>query len=745
MANKIISFETFMLSTDKHRVFKRETVYTNDKNSAELNFNVKDIEVLTQYTPNILLYMRDGSFFQITDQALITVEGTTIKYTLQDNEGKHGGLARTQLVLITGESELASAKFEFNIESGLGGVASEVMIQDWSTLLKTARDYIDDFIDGEAARQTEFESNEAARQSLYDDLVETGVLQSNIDTKLAELEEEYAPAFASVTAQLAQTVEKSTFEQFEFSTNQQLAQKVGSGVKAELEDLSANVLGAIDGTGGSFDLLSVPQDYSVSPIKTDFVEKVILSDNLVNPETISVGYNINGNDGSLLSNASYDASDFIEVKPGTTYYTPYITRIAQYDSSKGFISYADATSVTTSVNTAFIRVVINVSSEMQFRLNEGSVKTWDAYADGVKVKKLQLDNESVSDVIFDGEQMKKMYKINEENANFVYHASANLFNKKDISQGVIFNLDGSTRTSASYSISSFVEVEPSAVYSYSRGVEVIQYDADKNYITGTKDAEAPYSIITEPNTAYVRFSIYNPHLDIFMFVKGETLPADYIPYDIYRFGDTIQISAEEKKFEGQTQIAMGDSITNNNSAYWSVLRPLLGITTVDNQGTSGSSIAVRGAYTHSFVERFSSMGEADLITVLGGTNDFSSAEITLGTMDDRIDTTFYGACHILFSGLVDKYPLKKIVAFTPIPRENMQSVNGAGETIFQYADALKEVCAYYAIPCMDILRNSQLRPFNETNKNMYMPDGLHPNVEGHKLLAEQMLPFMKGL
>ncbi len=44
----------------------------------------------------------------------------------------------------------------------------------------------------------------------------------------------------------------------------QLQQKVGLGVKAELEDLSANVLGAIDGTGGTFNLLSVPQDDSVT-------------------------------------------------------------------------------------------------------------------------------------------------------------------------------------------------------------------------------------------------------------------------------------------------------------------------------------------------------------------------------------------------------------------------------------------------------------------------------------------------
>lgn len=66
-------------------------------------------------------------------------------------------------------------------------------------------------------------------------------------------------------------LDTSIFEQFERSINQQLPQKVGLGKKAELEDLSAEVLSAIEGGEGTeFNLLSIPQDYSVTPIKTNF-------------------------------------------------------------------------------------------------------------------------------------------------------------------------------------------------------------------------------------------------------------------------------------------------------------------------------------------------------------------------------------------------------------------------------------------------------------------------------------------
>ena len=56
-------------------------------------------------------------------------------------------------------------------------------------------------------------------------------------------------------------------------TTTQLAQKVGGGNKAELEDLSSTVLSAIEGGEGTeFNLLSIPQDNSVTEKKTTFIE-----------------------------------------------------------------------------------------------------------------------------------------------------------------------------------------------------------------------------------------------------------------------------------------------------------------------------------------------------------------------------------------------------------------------------------------------------------------------------------------
>ena len=166
MANKQITFETFMLSTDRQLSFQREVAYTNDVNSVQLSFDIKDLSDLTAYTPNVLLYMRDGSFYQITTG--IAKTGTTVSYTLKGNEGKHNGLVRVQLILIDGTTELASAKHEFRIEAGLDTVvATEVMIQDWTTLTKEAGDFIAEMRTNETQRQTDFDNAQASRQSTF--------------------------------------------------------------------------------------------------------------------------------------------------------------------------------------------------------------------------------------------------------------------------------------------------------------------------------------------------------------------------------------------------------------------------------------------------------------------------------------------------------------------------------------------------------------------------------------------------
>ena len=72
------------------------------------------------------------------------------------------------------------------------------------------------------------------------------------------------------------------------SLGSQLADKVGGGVKAEPEDLSATTLGLVTGTGGPINLLSIPQDKSATWAKrteTGSFAKILLTGEVPNFNT----------------------------------------------------------------------------------------------------------------------------------------------------------------------------------------------------------------------------------------------------------------------------------------------------------------------------------------------------------------------------------------------------------------------------------------------------------------------------
>lgn len=113
---------------------------------------------------------------------------------------------------------------------------------------------------------------------------------------------------------------------------------------------------------------------------------------------------------------------------------------------------------------------------------------------------------------------------------------------------------------------------------------------------------------------------------------------------------------------------LGESITqgiNTTKIYTVKLQERLGITTIRNYGVSGTKLGNDTlSDTTSFVARYPAMNTyADLITVFGGTNDYGFAAVGLGTMADRVSTTFYGSLHTLYSGLKSMYPLATIASY----------------------------------------------------------------------------------
>lgn len=196
---------------------------------------------------------------------------------------------------------------------------------------------------------------------------------------------------------------------------------------------------------------------------------------------------------------------------------------------------------------------------------------------------------------------------------------------------------------------------------------------------------------------------------------------------------------------------LGDSITEGffatgNQGYVEILAQKYGMIS-RNYGIAGTRIARQRIPSENrrtdldFCGRFREMDpDADIIFVFGGTNDHGRGDAPLGTDSDRTPDTFLGACHYLFSGLQETFPQAKIVVATPLHRK----VESREDGIFleDYVNLLRRVVHFYQLPLLDLYAFSAIQ--GEILDTL-TPDGVHPNDEGHRILAEEIAAFLMSL
>ncbi len=221
------------------------------------------------------------------------------------------------------------------------------------------------------------------------------------------------------------------------------------------------------------------------------------------------------------------------------------------------------------------------------------------------------------------------------------------------------------------------------------------------------------------------------------------------------------------KLEGLKINFLGDSITaglripDHSVLYQNVLMREAGLREVKNYGISGTRYALQTGSPerpfnpiedeNSFCERYDQMDDdADIVVVFGGTNDFGHGDAPIGGPGDRTPATFYGACHTLFTGLIKKYLGKPIIIMTPLHRLNEHKNTGEAKTkaygtLKDYVDIIREVAEFYSLPVLDLYATSGLQPNIKEVQEKYVPDGLHPNAEGHAIIARKLKNFLESL
>ena len=208
------------------------------------------------------------------------------------------------------------------------------------------------------------------------------------------------------------------------------------------------------------------------------------------------------------------------------------------------------------------------------------------------------------------------------------------------------------------------------------------------------------------------------------------------------------------ELQGKKINFLGDSITEGvgatsaETAYVGLFAKMTGALP-RNYGISGTRFARQSVPSENprfdldFCSRVEEMDpDADVIVVFGGTNDFDHGDAPLGTMSDRTVWSFYGACHVLFSGLIEKYPEIPIVIMTPLqrvlePEEVLKLRN--------YVRAVREVAEFYSLPVLDLFATAGIQPLVQMQREKYFADTVHPNDAGHGRIAYKLMRFLENL
>lgn len=185
------------------------------------------------------------------------------------------------------------------------------------------------------------------------------------------------------------------------------------------------------------------------------------------------------------------------------------------------------------------------------------------------------------------------------------------------------------------------------------------------------------------------------------------------------------------KREAIRMVCLGDSITQAG-AYVSALQTALGKQwVVTNLGNSGATLLKKGDKPYSRLPQFAQAIQLkpDVVTIMLGTNDSKPA-----------NWSNKGEFEADYKSMIDdlKKANRKVVIYCCVPPPaggNKWSINGTiiKDEVGPLVRKVAKDTGCYVIDLQEPL----------TGKNV-IPDGVHPNVDGHKLMASSIYQALTG-
>lgn len=285
------------------------------------------------------------------------------------------------------------------------------------------------------------------------------------------------------------------------------------------------------------------------------------------------------------------------------------------------------------------------------------------------------------------------------------------------------------------------------------------YDSAFAVVAG--GSSSSISTFTVPSgVAYVRVTITATTLDSFQLEIGST-STGFQAYGYYLDAqDSVPIyvssSTSVSGWNNKNWATLGDSITQQ-ATWQSYVVAKFGLL-LTNYGVGGTKISGSIGDANAMCQdtRINAIATTnDLITVMGGTNDWAQS-VTMGTLASTDPLTFYGALNTMFSKLFTRFPAKRIMVFTT-PYGEMPAritdgnawpdaiTNTQGLKAADYAEAVRIAAKKWGVPCVDIFTDVG---WNNVNLTTFLTnDGnyIHPNTAGGKRIAEVVIGALSRL
>ena len=214
----------------------------------------------------------------------------------------------------------------------------------------------------------------------------------------------------------------------------------------------------------------------------------------------------------------------------------------------------------------------------------------------------------------------------------------------------------------------------------------------------------------------------------------------------YKFGEKDYVCrSEDTSLQNKRMLVIGDSVSHGGSMMMSLLKQSLGLSGLDNGGIGGAALsdAQKGGLTvkHSVVDRVKKdafdYASYDVIVVFGGSNDFNNA-VPLGEETSEDTSTVYGSLNYLAEALREKAPDATLVFLTMLARDvnAVPAYVAGGPSYDSINETIKNAASLNDVYCVDMYNCG----ITQENVQTYTNDGLHPNFEGYRMIAEFLAP-----